>query len=169
MLVFLIGYMGSGKSTVGRKLASGLSYSFIDLDKFIENKIGKSIAEIFESQGEDAFREIEKNSLIELGNHRNTIISCGGGTPCFFDNMLWMKRLGTTIYLQMSPASLMHRLKQGASSRPLLKGKTDEDLLDYIVSSLAIREKFYLDAHITMKAESLKTAELQSKLLDLMK
>jgi shikimate kinase len=169
MIVFLVGFMGSGKSSIGRKLASRMAYQFIDLDKYIESKAGKSVYHIFEEEGEDAFREMERNCLHELNNIDNSIIACGGGTPCFFNNMEWMNKQGLTVYLQMSPASLVQRLKQAASPRPLLKGLKSEDLPEFVGSALEKREKYYMSAHILVKAESLKAKELQEKILDFRK
>lgn len=161
--------MGSGKSTVGKKLANKMNFQFIDLDKFIEDSTGKSITEIFETRGENYFRDIEHKCLRNIENQTNTLVSCGGGTPCFFDNMQWMNTKGITVYLQMNPLSLVSRLKQGKNERPLLKGKSDEDMLNFISNSLTEREKYYTQAHITVKVEGLKTGELQRKIIEFRK
>ena len=101
--VFIVGYMGSGKTTVGRQLARSLSLQFIDLDAFIEGKYRKTISQLFEERGEDDFRKLERQALLEVAEFENVVISTGGGTPCFFDNMALMNRSGTTVYLQAEP------------------------------------------------------------------
>ena len=156
--------MGSGKSTAGKKLASRMGFQCIDLDQYIELKSGKSISQIFEDDGENMFRELEKKYLQELAKQTHTIISTGGGTPCFFDNMQWMNSKGTTIYLQMSPASLVHRLQNATSTRPILKNKTNHELLEFVTNALADREKYYLEAQIQAKGENLKITELLEKI-----
>ena len=141
--IFLIGYMGCGKSTLGRNVSRLSGVEFIDLDKYIETRYHANIRDIFAVRGEDGFREIERAMLHEVGQFNDVIIACGGGTPCFFDNMDFMKGAGTTVLLDTSIGKLHTRLKRGRHKRPLIADKTDEELLDFIVGALAKRMPFY--------------------------
>ncbi len=124
--IFLIGYMGSGKTTLGKKLASKLALPFIDTDEEIVKQIGMSITEYFAQYGEDAFRALEREQLRKFAE-RAAVISTGGGAPCFFDNMDWIKANGYAVYLQMSPKALFDRLSQSKlHKRPILIGKSPE-------------------------------------------
>lgn len=146
--IFLIGYMGSGKTTLAKKLASKLEIPFIDTDDEIVKEIGMSITEYFQLHGEDKFRELERRHLQKVGQ-QDAIVSTGGGSPCFFDNMQWMNDNGVSIYLQMSPKSLFDRLSQSKpNKRPILIGKTEEELFDFISEKLIEREPFYKQAHL---------------------
>lgn len=138
--------MGAGKTTVGKALSDALGMMFYDLDWYIETRMHKTVAQIFAERGEEGFREIERNMLHEVAEFEDVIISCGGGTPCFFDNMEYMNQQGDTIYLQASPEVLAGHLKMGKTVRPLLAGKNDEELRQYISDSLAVREPYYLKA-----------------------
>lgn len=138
--------MGAGKTTVGKALARDMGLMFYDLDWYIETRMRKTVAEIFAERGEEGFRIIEKNMLHEVAEFEDVIISCGGGTPCFFDNMEYMNQQGDTVYLQASPEVLAAHLKMGKGVRPLLQGKTEEELHEYIRESLAKREPFYTQA-----------------------
>ena len=151
--IFLIGYMGSGKTTIGRIIAPRLNMSFIDLDVFIEQRYFKSIAQIFEEKGEDEFRKIEHNTLLEVSCFENTVVSTGGGAPCFFDNIDVMNDRGLTVYLQLSPEKLLHNLKKGKAKRPLIKNKTDEELLRFITENLEKRKVFYEQAKLILNPE----------------
>lgn len=144
--IILIGYMGAGKTTVGKALAKDLGLMFYDLDWYIESRMRKTVAQIFEEKGEEGFRIIERNMLHEVAEFEDVIVSCGGGTPCFFDNMEYMNQQGETVYLQASPEVLAEHLKMGKSVRPLLLGKSDEELMAYIRESLEKREPFYTRA-----------------------
>lgn len=144
--IILIGYMGAGKTTVGKALAKDMGLMFYDLDWYIETRMHKTVAQIFEERGEEGFRVIEKNMLHEVAEFENVIISCGGGTPCFFDNMEYMNQQGDTVYLQASPEVLAAHLKMGKGVRPLIAGKTEEELHQFIRESLDKREPFYSQA-----------------------
>lgn len=145
--IFLIGFMGSGKTAMGKLLAKNLSLSFIDLDAYIENKYHKSISQIFEEEGEASFREKERACLYEVADFEDVVISTGGGTPCFFDNMDYMNSRGETIYLKLQPEHLQQRLSSSKTNvRPLVKNKTGDELLEYITHLLEIREPFYLQS-----------------------
>ena len=148
--IILIGYMGAGKTTVGKALAQDLQLPFYDLDWYIEERFRHTIPQIFAEKGEDGFRRVEQNVLHEVAEFEDVVISCGGGTPCFFDNMDYMNRQAMTIYLKASPDVLFQHLKMGKTERPLLKGKTDEELKAYIQASLATREPFYSRARYTL-------------------
>ncbi len=146
--IFLIGFMGSGKSTAGRKLASQLNWSFIDLDEKIQKMEGMKIPDIFSLKGEPYFRKLETQALDELKLETNAVISTGGGTPCFGDNMDFMLSSGLTVYIRMTPVSLKKRLEGSAEGRPLLKEIDRKDLQKYITAKLAEREKWYSRAEI---------------------
>ncbi len=154
MRIFLIGYMGSGKTTLGNLLALTVKYKFIDLDKYIENKTNKSIAKIFEENGENYFRDIEKKYLHEACDTDNIIISTGGGTPCFFDNIDFMNKNGISIYLKVKPEVLITRLKNEKNKRPLIKDKSDEELLIFINEMLNKRELYYNKATYIINGET---------------
>ena len=148
--------MGAGKTTIGKKLATRLGFTFYDLDEYIEKKEGISISEIFENEGERNFRDLEKNYLRELAEKDEVVISTGGGTPCFSENMKFMNASGMTVYLRMSPESLFSRLKNISSKRPLIADKSDDELLSFIREKLQERESFYMESKIV--AEGLNAA-----------
>lgn len=160
MLIYLIGFMGSGKTTVGKKLATQLNYNIIDLDDQIEEKYRITIPDIFNRFDENAFRKIEHDVLLETINLKNTVISTGGGTPCFFNNMEIINKNGTSVYLKLHPKSIHKRLLESKRRRPLIEDKTEEEQFNFIVSKLAERENFYQTAHHTIKAENLNLSEL---------
>lgn len=144
--IILIGYMGAGKTTVGKELAKMLDVPFYDLDWYIETRMRKTVKQIFDERGEDGFRQIEHNMLHEVAEFEDVVISCGGGTPCFFDNMDYLNQQGETIYLQATPEVLHEHLKMGKGVRPLLLNKTPEEVDAYIREQLEYREQFYLKA-----------------------
>ena len=145
--IFLIGYMGSGKTTVGKLLAKRLGYDFIDMDKHIEEKEFKTVSQIFAERGETEFRLIEQKCLHEVAKFENTVISTGGGAPCFFDNIKFMNEHGFTVYLKLTPAELTNRLETShANKRPLLAERKGEELLQFIAEGLSKREPFYEQA-----------------------
>lgn len=162
--IILIGYMGAGKTTVGRQLAMALGLQFYDLDWYIEMRYHRTVAQIFAERGEEGFREIERNMLHEVAEFEDVVLSCGGGTPCFFDNMDYMNSLADTVYLKARPEVLAQHLKMGKVERPLIKGKTEEELLEYIRQSLEKREPFYtkakhvLDVSLLDNYEKIKTS-----------
>ncbi|MDL2223908.1 shikimate kinase [Bacteroidales bacterium OttesenSCG-928-M06] len=141
--IFLIGYMGAGKTTIGRRLAQRLDMHFFDLDLFIENRHRKSVRDIFAEKGEAAFREIERSALHEVASFENVLVSTGGGTPCFFDNMSFMNKEGITVYLQVPEKELADRLDVCKHNRPLIKDKSKEELVTFIQDNLKYREPFY--------------------------
>ncbi|HFC01185.1 MAG TPA: shikimate kinase [Phaeodactylibacter sp.] len=151
MRIFLIGFMGSGKTYTGRRMAKMLGRDFIDLDEYIEAKEGRTISAIFAQEGEDYFRKIEKKCLHEMKKKSNAIIATGGGTPCFFDNMDWMNRNGRTVYLETPAETLLQRLKNEKEKRPLLKNFSTKELRLFIKNKLKEREAFYHKAEITIE------------------
>jgi len=140
--IILIGFMGSGKTTMGKKLAKKLNYSFLDVDKEIENLVGMSIPKIFETKGENYFRTLEKQ-FVEKIDVNNTVISTGGGLPCFNNNIEYLNKIGVTIYLKYSAIELFERLKLEIENRPVLKGKSNEELLLFIEELLNKRKSCY--------------------------
>ena len=154
--IFLTGYMGSGKTTLGRALAADLNVQFIDLDHYIEQRYRKTIAQLFAENGEDGFREIERRMLHEVGEFEDVIISTGGGTPCFFDNIEFMNAQGTTIYLDVPVERLFIRLCIARSKRPLIKDKSDEELRAFIIEQLEKRAPHYSKAQYSFKADRLE-------------
>lgn len=145
--IILIGYMGAGKTTIGKTLAKQLGVPFYDLDWYIETRMRKKVKQIFDEKGEEGFRIIEKNMLHEVAEFENVVLACGGGTPCFFDNMEYMVGQGDVVYLKGTPEVLFRHLKMGKGVRPLLLGKNDEELLDYIRENVQKREEFYTKAN----------------------
>ena len=157
--IILIGFMGSGKTTLGRALAKALGLTFIDLDNYIELRYCKSINQIFAERGEDGFRNIERTLLHEVCEFEDVIISSGGGTPCFFDNIDYMNAQGTTIYLQVPNDRLLTRLKIAKNRRPLLKDKNDEEIEQFIAEQIQRREPFYTKANHAFTADRLEDRE----------
>ena len=153
--IFLIGYMGAGKTTVGKVLSRQLGLSFIDLDHYIEGR--KTVGQLFAEKGEDAFRDIERRMLREVAAFEDVLVSTGGGAPCFFDNMEFMNGAGQTVYLKVSVEELAKRLELCKSTRPILKGRSGDELKAFIAESLEKREPFYSKASIVFDAEEMMT------------
>jgi len=163
MRIFLIGFMASGKSTVGKKLAKKLNLPFVDLDDYIEEKYNTTIRLLIYDKGMDRFREIEKESLETLINkHENIVISTGGGTPCFFDNINLMNNSGVTIYLEVDIHTLVDRLMYAKQDRPLIWGKSREDLTVYAEDLLDKRQNDYQKAKHIINGKDLKIDSLVS-------
>lgn len=144
--IIIVGYMGAGKTTLGKVLAKDLGLQFYDLDWYIEGRMRKTVPQIFAERGEDGFRQIERNLLHEAAEFEDIVLSCGGGTPCFFDNMDYMNSRGETVYLKADPEVLYMHLKMGKVERPLLKNKTPEQMKEFIKEQLSYREQYYLKA-----------------------
>lgn len=145
--IFLIGYMGCGKTTLGRAVGRAGGLQFIDLDCYIENRFHSTIADLFASRGEDGFRRLERAMLEEVASFEDTLVACGGGTPCFFDNMELMNSSGTTIWLDTPRDRIFERLLRNRSRRPLLADKSGEELREFIDSAMDAREPYYSRAH----------------------
>lgn len=148
MIVYLVGFMGSGKSTFGRRMASRAGWIFEDLDSLIENIEGRSVEKIFKESGEDYFRKVESEELRSISGESNMVIACGGGTPCFMDNMEYMNQSGVTVYLKHNLATLAQRLANAKKSRPLIQGMNKWEMDRYIKEKLAEREKWYNKAKL---------------------
>lgn len=143
MKIFFVGFMGCGKTSWGRKLAAKLEYEFVDLDHVFEEQTGTTIAEYFNDHSQDEFRRLESKILKETPYAENSVISTGGGLPCFFDNMDWMNAHGETLYIKLTPKTLAERLDKGKTTRPLIAGLHGEELISFIAEKLAEREGFY--------------------------
>ncbi|MBR4988617.1 MAG: shikimate kinase [Bacteroidaceae bacterium] len=157
--IFLIGYMGAGKTTLGRALAKELDIQFIDLDTYIEERMCKSVSQIFAGKGEEEFRNIERRMLHEAGEFENVVISTGGGTPCFFDNIEYMNGQGTTVFLDVPVERLFIRLSIARKKRPLIMEKSDEELRSFIVEQLAKRAPHYNKAKQKFRADRLEDSK----------
>ncbi len=151
MKIYLVGYMGCGKSTIGRKVADLLGINFIDLDKYIEERYFKSIPAIFAEEGESGFREKERISLQEVSHFENIVVGTGGGAPCFFDNMEVMNSSGVTVYIAPDTHVLATRLLKSKTERPLIAGKSREELILFIDNALVERAPFYEKAKIIIR------------------
>lgn len=154
--IFLLGYMGAGKTTLGKAFARALGLTFVDLDWYIEERYHKTVRQIFAERGEDGFRDLEKRMLHEVGDFENVVISVGGGTPCFFDNMDYMNQAGETVFLDVDVKVLFRRLKAAKQQRPLLADKNDEELTAFIVKALQKRLPFYTRAKHVFNGEQLE-------------
>ena len=156
MKIFLIGFMGSGKTHWGKLLAEKLHLTFFDLDTVITEKENKTISEIFAEKGEEFFRYLEKDVLEELVNENNDfIISSGGGTPCFFNNIEFMKKNGKVVWLNTSIDTLKQRLLKERSSRPLIRNIGEQELKVYIIRKLGERKLYYEQADLIVNEETI--------------
>lgn len=151
--VILVGFMGSGKSTLGKKVANRLGVPFIDSDSEIETHFGKSIGELFATNGESHFREIEREYIEALDLRDDFVLATGGGMPCFSDNMERLNRTGTTFYLERSAKELAHRLSHAKTQRPLIAGLEEDELLSFIENKLLEREDYYRKADVVLSRE----------------
>jgi shikimate kinase len=152
--------MGAGKSTVGKKLASKLGYDFFDTDKMLESKYKIGIDSFFNKYGEELFRKLEHQCLIETFKFNNCVISTGGGLPCYFDAMQKINRVGISIYLQLSDKAIYNRLINSKQKRPLLNGKNEQELLTFINAKLEDRKLFYEQASIVVPALNINADKL---------
>ena len=157
--IFLTGYMGAGKTTLGKAFARELGLSFIDLDWYIESRFHKTIPQLFAERGEDGFRRVEQNMLHEVGEFENVVISTGGGTPCFFDNMDYMNVQGQTVFLDVDVETLFRRLRVATQQRPILRGKSEEELRVFIEKALADRSSYYTKARYRFDGSQLENRE----------
>ncbi|HLZ86191.1 MAG TPA: shikimate kinase [Puia sp.] len=161
MKIFLIGFMGSGKTHWGQRLAEKLQLPFYDLDSLIIEKENKSVAGIFEENGEEYFRFLEKETLESTTDQQESfILSCGGGTPCFFNNIEFMKKNGKVVWLNTAVDVLRQRLQRERMSRPLIADVTEDDLQRYIIRKLSERRMYYQQADVTVSEEHTNLDEL---------
>lgn len=156
MRIYLIGFMGSGKTTLGKRLARRLEYAFVDLDQELEQAEGVSVPELFRMHGEAHFRELERDVLHATAKLERVVVATGGGTPCFFDNMDFILQHGVSVYLRMNHVSLAHRLENAFVKRPLVENLKGEDLIEFIENKLKEREPWYMKAHCVIKGETVK-------------
>jgi shikimate kinase len=166
MRIFLIGFMGCGKSTLGRTLAAELKLTFIDLDSFLEEKYFKTIPQIFAEEGEEVFRRKERKVLEEVCGFDDVILATGGGAPCFFDNMELMNESGFCVFLDVDIRSLVSRLIHAKTERPLIKGKSPEELHEFIEGLLAKRRPFYEKARHILKGSEITSTQVIDLLND---
>ncbi len=152
--IYLIGFMGVGKSTIGKKLAHSLDYNFVDIDELFENKYKVSINTFFEKYSEKLFRELENKLLHETFSYKNTVISTGGGSPCYDNAINDINNHGTSIYLKMPVEALVNRLENAIRPRPLIKGKSHEEVKSDVEKLLKEREQYYNKANIIFDAIS---------------
>ncbi len=166
MKVFLLGFMGVGKTTIGKQLAKLMNYSFFDTDFEVEKSTRKSISELFEKDGEDFFRTKETEILISYSSIPDAIISVGGGTPCFNNNMQWMNENGITVFLNADPAFIYHRLIHAKKPRPLINSFSPDELKEFIELKLQEREFYYQQSKILQLLPLKNVEELLNKLID---
>lgn len=164
--IILIGYMCVGKTTVGKALAARLGLRFYDLDWYIETRFCKRVPQIFAERGENHFRDLERRMLHEVAEFEDIVLSCGGGTPCFYDNMEYMNAVGHTFYLRASAPTLLRHLAMSRGERPLLKGKTPAELAAYVTAQLDDREPFYTRAHCHIDIDVLDEADKIDRAVD---
>lgn len=162
MRIYLIGFMGSGKTTLGKRLARRLEYDFVDLDQEVESECGLNVAEIFSKFGEEKFRQLEQQKLHATALKTNLVVATGGGTPCYSDNMDFILENGISVYLRMSHLSLAHRLEQAYVKRPLLEDFKGLTLQNFIAQKLLEREPYYLKANCVIKGETVKPDQVIS-------
>lgn len=158
--IYLIGYMGSGKSSAMKHLARHLSWEAYDVDSLFEERYKISVQDFFHKYDEAAFRKLESQLLKETIQYENAVIATGGGTPCFYDNMEWMNANGTTVFLKVSPKTAVNRLINSKKKRPLIEGKSEEELLAYVERHYGERMPFYEKAHVIVKGENLDVKEI---------
>ncbi|MFO7829129.1 MAG: shikimate kinase [Bacteroidales bacterium] len=161
MRIFLVGFMASGKSTIGKKLAAKIDKPFVDLDDYIEEKYNSTIRFLMYDKGKDEFRKIEEQALKEvIEKYKDIVVSTGGGTPCFFDNMRIMNQSGMTIYLEVDVPTLVNRLMNSKKDRPLIWGKSKEDLTVYALDLMDRRKSHYEQAQNKINGKNLNISSL---------
>ena len=166
MRIFLIGMMGSGKTTLGRQLAARLQYPFVDLDTYLEERAGRTIAQLFEQEGQERFRELEREALeAVVQEYGQAVISTGGGAPCFFDNIGFMNVHGKTFFLDVPVEEISKRLlASDLQVRPLLAGKTEGEVKTFLLNTLSHRRQYYERANATLQGGGISVKQLQQLL-----
>lgn len=154
MNIILVGFMGSGKTSMGKKLATRLGYKFVDMDNLIEKKEGMAIRDIFRKKGEESFRRMERRILEKMARKDNRVVATGGGVPCGPGNMELINRAGISVYLEVSPVDLFERLKTRRAKRPLIKDLSEAGLREFIETTLAERAPYYRMARFTVDGSS---------------
>jgi shikimate kinase len=165
MKIFLIGFMGCGKTTLARKLAAKQGFELVDLDHEIERLTGTTVADYFSVHGEDAFRKLESDTLKNYPYAENCVIATGGGAPCYFDNMDWMNENGVTVYIELSAVSLAKRLEKGMAKRPLLRNLSEEGVVHFIEGKLEERNVFYQRAKLILSGINLTADTIYAAIL----
>jgi len=169
MIISLIGYMGSGKSTTGKDLAKTLGYEFIDLDNYIEHKYQLSVSEIFKQFGELGFRKREREALHEVLNKTNLILSLGGGTPVYYDNMELINKNSNSIYLRVNLPQLVKRLENKKHTRPLIAHLSNDELTEFVAKHLFERNTFYNQAKHIISINTQSASEVLNQIMDTIK
>jgi len=164
MRIYLIGYMGCGKSTLGRRLAEHLNLQFVDMDHYIEMRNHKTVPQIFSEEGEAEFRDKERKALEELSEFSDIVIATGGGAPCFFDNIDLMNNSGNTIYMNIDASILADRLLKSKTERPLIKGKSKDELVAFIDETLKKRNEFYTQAKFQITEPDMELKKIEALL-----
>jgi len=165
MKIFLIGFMGCGKTTLGKKLAAKQGFELVDLDHEIERLTGTTVADYFSVHGEEAFRKLESDTLKNHPYAENCVIATGGGTPCYFNNMDWMNANGITVYIELSAVSLAKRLEKGMAKRPLLRNLTPDGVVHFIEGKLEERGDYYRKAKLILSGINLTADDIRAALL----
>lgn len=165
MKIFLLGYMGSGKSTIGKRLAEKLKMSFIDFDSYIEKETGRSIAEIFENDREEQFRQLEHDYLKKIIDMDNIVVSLGGGTPCYHNNIELINKNGISVFLLVSAEKLVQRLMKVKNKRPLIRNLNEKELRPFIEANLEERIPIYQKAHHIISTENLSAEQVTEQIL----
>ncbi|MEG2493309.1 MAG: shikimate kinase [Rikenellaceae bacterium] len=160
MIVFLVGYMGCGKSTLGRELAREMGCEFFDTDDIIEKQEGVNISDIFAQKGENSFRDMERKVIETLSEKKNAIVSTGGGLPCFRENMDLMNKIGFTIYIDVPIDILVSRIAKTGAKRPLVAQKSNAEISEFVLKSIAEREPFYAKAKMKVSGRSLRASDI---------
>lgn len=160
MRIYLVGFMGCGKSSVGKKLAALLNYNFIDLDQLIEESFSLSVEEIFNSKGEESFRIMEQKCLQSTFGMDDIVVATGGGTPAFFENMNRINENGISVFIDLPPLAIEKRLRMSRKPRPLVKNLSSEELLAFVIDKSEERRPFYLSANISINGINLKPEDI---------
>lgn len=169
MRLYLTGYMASGKSTLGRKIAKRTELPFLDTDKMVEEAEGAEVADIITFAGEEYFRQAERKALEQTAEYENAIISTGGGLPIWGDNQKWIEEHGVSVYLNRAPEQILSRLSEhGRQKRPKFRGKSDEELLQFMHEHLAEREPIYLKANIVFDCSQTSDNEIIDQLVEIL-
>lgn len=163
--IYLVGYMGAGKTTTARRLAQRLGWEVADTDALFEEKYKISVNDFFNKYDEPLYRKLESEVLKATEGLENVVVSTGGGTACYFDNMEWMNNHGLTVFLHISPKAAVDRVIHSRHKRPLAEGKSEEELTEFVNSHYASRMPFYEQARITVKSEDLDLEEAMRKIL----
>lgn len=169
MKISLIGYMGSGKTTIGRELAKKLKIDFMDLDELIQNDAKKSVSEFFKTSGEIKFRKTEREVLMNaLNSEKDYVLAVGGGTPVYYDNMDLINENTTSIYLRANPKYLAERLIPEKSERPMIAHLKNEELPEFVAKHLFERRNFYEESNYTVDIYSKSLSEISNEIIQLL-